>query len=294
MFKGLFGKKSNNFGNGKTGIYRIEEKILTELLEQPGNGSINHIIQKIGFDPTQIHTIHAFDSSIIEVIGVKIFTQEPVFVLGKNKNSKIDLKTLTRELKNIDWSFEYSSHIVEDILTEGIKKHTLSFEYLNTVLKLQKESNSLYNAPFIGLYLNFKDNYLESYTSSDWSNAASKWLIDANKLIFDNMLSEAMQFHRNEIEAMEEVNMQCEALQRIPHAIKNEFIPLHRKPNGNINFYNLLAAHYNDFDNESIQIEEFKTVNKGRFIMRNELALEVDGFIFQFDSNGLLTGSTQK
>jgi len=50
------------------------------------------------------------------------------------------------------------------------------------------------------------------------------------------MLSEAMQYHRNEIEAMEEVNLQCESLRGIPQAIQNEFIYLHEKVNGNINF----------------------------------------------------------
>lgn len=142
--------------------------------------------------------------------------------------------------------------------------------------------------------MNFDNGYLESYTSSDWTNSASKWLKDANEQLFDNMLSEAIRFHRNEIEAMEEVNLICEALQGIPYAMQNEFINLHRKPNGNINFFNLLAAHYNSFNGERIKIDEFQTVNKGRFISIDDRSFEVDKFMYQFDSDGLLLGSTEK
>ena len=112
--------------------------------------------------------------------------------------------------------------------------------------------------------------------------------------MFDNMLSEAMQFHRNEIEAMEEVNTQCDALFQIPEAFRNEYISHHRKPNGNINFFNLLVAHYNVFNNKRVKIEEFKTINKRRFIMRDEQTLEVNKFIFKFDWEGLLAESTPR
>ena len=294
MFKGLFGKKSNESGSNKTGFYKIDGNKLIELDERPGIGSINDTIEYLGYNLTQIHTVNTFDSKTIEVIGVKIFTKDPVFVWAKEKNTKLDFKALTRELKNTDWSFEYSSHTIEDILTDGIEARSLTFEYLNSVLDLQKESDNLFNAPSINLYLNFNDGFLESYTSSDWTNAASKWLKDANDQLFENMLSEAMRFHRNEIEAMEEVNLVCEALQGIPNATQNEFIDLHRKRNGNINFFNLLAAHYNSFQGERIKIDEFKTVNKGRLVSIDDQTFEVDQFIYEFDAEGFLTGSTEK
>ena len=94
MFKRLFEKNSNNSGSGKTGIYKIEGSTLIELTERSVNRSLNDIVKEIGFDPTQIHTVHTFDSPTIEVIGVKIFTQNPVFALAKRKDVKIDLKTI--------------------------------------------------------------------------------------------------------------------------------------------------------------------------------------------------------
>ena len=294
MFKNLFGKKSNDSGSNQTGFYKVDGNKLIELEERPGIGSINDTIEYLGYDTTQIHTVNTFDSTTIEVIGVKIFTKDPVFVWAKEKNTRLDFKSLTRELKNTDWSFEYSSHTIEDILTDGIEVRSLTFEYLSSILQLKKESDNLFHAPSINLYLNFSDGYLESYTSSDWTNAASKWVKDANEELFDNMLSEAIRFHRNEIEAMEEVNLVCEALQGIPNATQNEFISLHRKPNGNISFFNLLAVHYNSFEGERIKIDEFKTVNKGRFVAIEEHAFEVDQFIFHFDTEGFLTDSMEK
>lgn len=294
MFKGLFGKNSNESGRNKTGFYKVDGKKLIELDERLGIGSINDTIEYLGFHTTQIHTVNTFDSPTIEVIGVKIFTKQPVFVWAKEKNTRLDFKNLSRELKNTDWDFEYSSHTIEDILTEGIEAQSLTFEYLSSVLELHKESDTLFNAPSIGLYLNFNNGYLESYTSSDWANTASKWLKGVNERLFENMLSEAMRYHRNEIEAMEEVNLVCEALQGIPHAMQNEFIEMHRKPNGNINFFNLLAAHYNNFQGEPIKIDDFQIVNKGRYVKLNDQTFEVDNFIYQFDSEGQLTGSTGK
>ena len=194
----------------------------------------------------------------------------------------------------MDWNFEYSSHTVEAILAEGVENHSLTFDYLNSLLNLKKESEFLFKAIDFELYLTFKDGYLESFASSEWSNAASKWLMDANKELFDTMVSEAMQFHRNEIEAMEEVNLQCEALQAIPYATQNEFVPLHRKPNDTINFYNLLAAHYNSFDGERMKIDTFKVVNKGRFVSIDDRTFEVGQYTYQFDNQGFLTGSTEK
>jgi len=93
---------------------------------------------------------------------------------------------------------------------------------------------------------------------------------------------------------MEEVNLQCEAFEEIPDANRNEFISLHTKPNGTINFFNLLAAHYNYFNDEQIKIDAFKIVNKGRFVTIDDGTLSVNEFIYQFDSNGLLINSTRK
>ncbi|WP_339869375.1 hypothetical protein [uncultured Algoriphagus sp.] len=289
MLNWLFGKKPA--GQGKTGIYKVDNGVIVDLEESPGNGSINAIIEYLGFDTSQVHTIFTFDSPVIEIIGFKIFTQEPVFTLAKNKATRVDFRSLIKEIKGIDWEYEYSSHTVEDALSEGIERESFTFDFLNSVLLLKREGDDLYQAPKFGLYLKFENGLLKSFTSSDWSNSASKWLKGINNTMFEGMLSEAMQYHRNEIEAMEEVNLQCEALRGIPQAIQNEFIYLHEKLNGNINFFNLLAAHYNLLAGERIKIDDFKTVNKGRYVAIDETTLKAGQFVFQFDSNGFLSQS---
>ena len=287
IFNQLF---KGNSGEQEPGFYKLEGSELVKFEPSAETKSVNEAIRELGFDTTQIHTIHG---DYFDCIGVKIFTRDPIFILTLDKKA-VNLKTLNRELNKVDWSFEYDSHSIEDILTDGIENQSLSFEYLNSVIELRQENDSLFIAPSIELYLNFKDGYLESFTSLDWTNTASKWLKDVNPYLFENMVSEANQFHRSEIEAMEEVNLQCESLQNIPSAVENEYIPLHRKSNGNINFFNLLAAHYNNFDGEAIKIEDFKIANKGRFISLDERTFEVSGFIYQFDNNGTLSGSTEK
>ena len=292
MFRGLFGKRSDNYWNGLTGIYKIENNNMVELGEQPGNGSFNSITEHFGYNIAQIHIYQAFDSDLIEVIGLKIFTLEPVYVVASDITKRVRMNTVLQELRDIDWGFEYSSHAIEDILDQGLE--ILTLEYLNSVLDLELEGDSLYNSPKLGLFLNFQDGVLSNYSSSDWANTSSKWIKAANEQLFENMKSEALQYHGNKIEAMEEVNLQSSAFSTIPYAINNEYIPLHTKDNGNINFFNLLAAHYNQLDGQPIKLEEFQTVNMGRFIALDELTFEVSGFIFQFDSNGMLISSTKK
>ncbi|MHA8061183.1 hypothetical protein PQG22_07890 [Aquirufa beregesia] len=286
MFNKLFGKKSQEY---KTGIFKLEGDRLVEFDNLPGDGSINSIIISCGYELSQVHIVLTFDSKVIEFIGFKIFSKEVVFAKVKQEKDNLDLKVLKREIAKIDWDYEYSSHTVLDILNNGIEANSLSFEFLSSVLELKKDGDSLYQSPQLELYLNFRTGKLENFTSLNWLNADSQWLKKINNGMFDAILNEAFQYHFSEIEAMEEVNLQCLAIRKIPNAINNEFIPLHIKPNRNINFYNLFVTHYDS----NIYVDEFKIVNKGRFISRNEITLEVDKFVFQFDSNGFLIKSQQ-
>lgn len=291
MLNRLFGKRP--LKRAETGIYKVENGVLVELEDSPGNGSINSIIEYLGYDISQVHTVITFDSLLIDTIGVKIFTQEPVFVFAKDKKKKVSFKNVAKELRTIDWGFEYSSHTIEEILNDGIERESLTVDFLSSCLSLKNDGDNLYNAPEIGLYLKFEKGKLIGFASSDWSTSASKWLKSINKKMFHGMFTEAMRYHRNEIEAMEEVNLQCEALMGIPNAMENEFLNLHKKANGNFNFFNLLAVHYNLFNGERIKIDDFKTVNEGRFKVIGYNKFKTDLFVFQFDSNGHLLESKQ-
>lgn len=274
MFKNFFKKEPQN----KTGIYHFQNEKLVELDEVPGNGSINSVIQEIGFDPSQLHTVITYESDKIDVIGFKVFTSQLVFAISKDKK-KLNQADIVNETNKIDWEFEYSSSTISDILDEGISNKAFTLDFLSSVLKLEKDSEEIFHATEIDLYLEFENNILKSFASSNWLNDASKWLKGLNKDMFDSMLDEAKTFQNSEIEAMEEVNEQCASILNIPSAIENEFIPLHTKANGNINFFNLLVAHYN----KQVKIEDFKQINKGRFTELDDRTLEVGNFKYFFE-----------
>jgi len=275
MVKNLFNK---NHEKNKTGIYVFDNSNLVELEETLGNGSINSIIESIGFSTTQVHTVFTFNSKKIEILGFKVFSKEVLFALAK-KDRKISIEDISREKKQIDWQFEYSSLNVEDILNEGIDAQNLSFDFLNSVLELTQEDINLFKSKEFDLYLQFKNNFLQAFTSSEWENSSSKWLKGLNEKMFLKMVEEAKTYHDNSIDTMDEVNNQANSLLGIPQAMNNEFIFLHKKANGNINFYNLLITHYT----QACELGDFIFMNKGRCKKINELSYEIGSFIYEFN-----------
>lgn len=286
MLRNLFNKGNNK---NKTGIYVFENSNLIELEETPGNGSINSIIESIGFSTNQIYTVHTFNSKKVEVLGFKIFTKEVLFALAK-KDRTISVADISKEKKKIDWQFEYSSLNVEDILNDGIESQNLSLDFLFSVLNLIEEDTNLFKSEEFDLYLQFENNLLQAFTSSEWENSSSKWIKGLNEKMFQKMVEEAKKYHDNIIDTMEEVNNQAESLLNIPEAMNNEFIPLHTKRNGNINFYNLLFTHYTQI----CEIRDFIFMNKGRFKKIDELSYEVENFVYEFNDLNELKNIHQK
>ncbi len=272
------------------GIYKLEGRNLIKMDSTAKGMSINQAIEELGYNTAEIHTII---SDYFDCIGVKVFTKEPVLVSTNDKKA-VNYKILEAELRKVDWEEEYESHIIEDILVEGITSKYLTFNYLDSVLKLEQESKALFLARDIEMYLSFNEGILINYVSSDWTNADSGWLKKLNPKMFDNILYEAAEFHDSEIEAMEEVNLQCAALQEIPEVLQNEFIPLHTKKNSNIHFFNLLAAHYNLFQEQKIKIDDFLVVNKGRVNTIKDGMYEVSEVIYHFNENGILQNTNPK
>lgn len=105
-----------------------------------------------------------------------------------------------------------------------------------------------------------------------------------------SMIKEAKLFHRNEIEAMEEVNKQNSAFMNVPYAMKNEFLSLHKNKNGNFNFYNLVIAHYT----QDCHQDEFLFINKGRFEKIDEHTYTIGNFIYEFDEDKQLVSVDEK
>ncbi|MCD8450414.1 hypothetical protein LNI98_12010 [Tenacibaculum dicentrarchi] len=286
MFKNLFSKKDYN---SKTGFFKVESKTLIPINELE-KGSINDCIEKIGFQTNHIYTVHSFNSEKISVLGFKTLTKNLEFVLAKNTQTKISFSDVSKVLKEIDWKSEYCSLNVEDILQEGIDNENLELNFVKSIIELTKEGRDLYKSEKFGLYLQFENEILKVFTSSEWENSSTKWLKDVNQQMVKSIVNEAKQFQRNEIEAMEEVNRQTKAMMNVPKTMKNEFLPLHQNENGNFNFHNLIVAHYTQDCNQ----EDFIFMNKGRFKKIDEKIFEVGKFKYEFDNNEKLINLYKK
>lgn len=288
MFTKLFSKKNNE---NKTGIFEIKDGNLLELEVTPGNGSINSIIEYFGYATNLVHIVHTFDSKKLECLGFKVLSKKLVFALSKSKKTNISYSDVLKEVNNIDWDFEYSSLNVEDILNEAVDSENMNLDFFKSVLSdLHLVESSTYKSEKLGLYFYFENDILKSFNSSGFDNSATKWLKNLNPTMFEQMLKEAITYHDSELDAMEEVNKLSESILNIPHAAKNEFIELHKKSNGNVNFYNLLIAHYT----QDCDLEEFLFMNKGRYTKLRENEFEVGKFIYEFSESNQLTNVLKK
>lgn len=288
MFKNIFG---SNESASKTGFFKVDNNKLIGINEFPGNGSINSCIESLGFPTNHIRTIITFNSDKIDCLGFKTLSKQLVFVLAKTRETNLSYSEVQKEIKKIDWSNEYSSLNIEDILQNGIDMENLDLNFIKSVINLREDGENIFTCEQLGLYLQFENDILIAFTSTGWDNSATKLLANLNPMMIRKMTEEAKQYHQNDIDTMEEVNKQAKSLLGIPHAVNNEFIPLHTKTNGNVNFYNLLVTHYTS---QECKVDEFLFMNKGRFRKINNNTIEVANFIYSFNSLGQLESAVKK
>ncbi|MGN7202839.1 hypothetical protein ACTHQF_01090 [Pedobacter sp. SAFR-022] len=286
MFNNILGNKKAS----KTCFFKCDNETLIDINDIPGNGSINSCIESLGFAANHVKIVHTFDSDKISCLGFKSLSKQLVMVLTKSPQTKISYSDVRSEIKRIDWDFEYSSLAIEDILQEGIDLQNLDFSFLKSVIELKDDGENVFKSDQLGLYFQFNKGMLKAFASTGWDNSATKWLNDLNPKMVTRMKEEAQRYHANDIDTMEEVNNQAKAILGIPKAIGNEFIPLHTKKNGNVNFYNLLITHYN----ENCSVDDFLFMNKGRLSKINENTIEVGRFIYSFTSDGWLESAFEK
>ena len=77
------------------GFYKVEGDELIKFDPSTETKSINDAIHELGFDTTQIHTLH---TDYFNCIGVKIFTRNPILILTLDRKT-LNMKILNRELK---------------------------------------------------------------------------------------------------------------------------------------------------------------------------------------------------
>jgi len=257
-----------------------------ELVDEVTKESINAITEFLGYNIDQVHTIHAFDDKDLEVVVVEVFSNKVVYVITDKKVTNLHKKRIDKFLKSVDWGMEYDRFRVEEILDVGIENQSLTSEYLSKVLEIENSKDGMLFVEKLGLYLVFADGYLIDYQSADGLNKSAKLLKDLNFKLLENYYRETKKYHKNDYDGlMNEINTQADCFTATPDAYSNKFIQSHKSEFGNVNFYNLMVAHYG----KVIDIEEFKEINKGRYtesIGSNSTSLYVGSFEYEFDSEG--------
>ncbi|MFN3444127.1 MAG: hypothetical protein ACK44D_00175 [Bacteroidia bacterium] len=287
MLEFLFGDKARS---SSTAFFKVINNTLIEIEKVSGNGSINSYIEGQGFQRNQIHVVYTFNADKVECLCFRSLSKDLVLVLAKDFKTKLSYSDVKKDVAKIDWKSEYNSLTVEDILQDGIETKNFDLNFMKSVLDLSEDSKNTYKSEQLGLYLRFENDILVAFTSEGWDNSATKWLTNINPTMVRKMTEEAEQYQENQMNIMEEVNQQANSILDTPNALKNEFIPLHIKSNGNINFFNLLITHYD----KDCHIDDFLLMNKGRFRKINNYTIEVGYFIYTFSELGQLESCIKK
>jgi len=152
MFKDFF---KTNESASETGFFKVDNDKLIAINEIPGNGSINSCIESLGFPINHIRTVNTFSSDKTDCLGFKNLSKQLVFVLAKTRETKLSYSDVQKELRQIDWDYEYSSLNVEDILEAGIDFENFDLTFLKSVIDLREDGENVYKSEQLGLYLQF-------------------------------------------------------------------------------------------------------------------------------------------
>jgi hypothetical protein len=281
LFKNFKAKKS-----GK--IFIPKENKFEELKYTSANFTITEIIEYLGYHPTQIYPYWGDykGKEKIHFIAFEIFSTNISFIITKRNTRNVNEKDLQFFLRNFKFEEEFDSLSVKDILIKGIEEKSLKVEFIRKVLELNAILvNEEYYAQKIGVFLFFINGLLISFKLDNDLNEWARYYKNLNPKIISNYAREAKIYWNDDYDRIFfEVNSQCEAIANVPNDFINEYKDLHKTKDGNINFFMLLVCHYGKI----INIDEFKTINKGRFETIQPNKFELGKFIYEFDENGII------
>lgn len=90
----------------KSGLYIIDEKGLSPLHVLPGNGSINHVVEMLGYPKSEVATVISHQLQLAEMMCVEKVSLRPLFFIMKDKSRVVSMNDLKREYNSIDWDFQ--------------------------------------------------------------------------------------------------------------------------------------------------------------------------------------------
>lgn len=284
---------STLFGGNKqsSGLFIPDNSGFKELTDEIPIKSINAISEHLGYHPDQVYSYYEGQESKSDIsnVIVEVFSRNIVFVLTKDTVTKLDKKRVDNYLRNFTVKNVFNSYTSESILEDGIENKSLKIGFLARVLNIEDpEQNGMIFVESLGLYLFFIDGYLVNFQSSDGLNEWAKFWKDRNTNLFSSYEKTAKLYWGNDInKVIEEINIQADSWAKIPQAMDNEYITLHKTKFGTVNFTMLLVCHYN----HGLSFYDFTTINHGRYKEIGVGKYKVDKFAYEFSEDGVLLKS---
>jgi hypothetical protein len=260
--------------------------------------SINNICKFLGYNSEEFYTYNDFDlkDSKVFIVIFKSFSDKIICVLTEDTVESIEQKDVDNYLVNFNLKDDFDSYDVESTLEDGVKNKSLSKEFLSEVFNNQISDSDSFVAVEIGYELHFKNGVLSSYNPSDGLNKWAKSWKNEIPERYRKYYSEASRYQTKETDILKELNAQADAFANTPEGVRNEYIKFHTNNSGVVNYKMLLVAHYN----ETMNIDEFKLINKGRCELSNEFndkdnykrtTFRVNKGLYTFDEKGKLINS---
>ena len=260
--------------------------------------SINNICKFLGYNSEEFYTYNDFDlkNSKVFIVIFKSFSDKIICVLTEDTVESIEQKDIDNYLVNFNLKDDFDSYDVASTLEDGVKNKSLSKEFLSEVFNNPISDNDSFVAVEIGYELHFKNGVLTSYNPSDGLNKWAKSWKNEMPERYRKYYNEASRYQTNEMDILKELNAQADAFANTPDGVMNEYIKFHTNNSGIVNYKMLLVAHYN----QTMNIDEFKLINKGRYELSNEFndqdnykrtTYRVNKGLYTFDEKGKLINS---
>lgn len=252
-----------------SGIFIPSGNGFVEYTGDIGDGSMMSIANSLGYHSDQLHSEYfsVYIKPKIFSIELEVFTRKIAFVLADANVTFITEKDINKYLKKFSATKEFNALRTDEILTSAVENGSFTAEFLSKVLHLKDISrNGMFYSEKIKTYLYFKDGILTNFQVDDGLMPYSRHIQEVNKTVFKWISELAYKYWPNDdFKAKREINIQCEAWSRIPHAFGNKFINFHRTENGGANLHMLLVCHYGI----QINLNQFDEINHGRYRIDN-------------------------
>ncbi|MGO4920637.1 hypothetical protein [Maribacter spongiicola] len=260
--------------------------------------SINNICKFLSYNSEEFYTYNDFDlkDNKIFIVIFKSFSNKIICVLTEDIVDSIEQKDVDSYLVNFNFKDDFNSYDIESTLEDGVKNRSLSKEFLSEVLDIPITDSDSFIAIEIGYELHFKNDILSSYNPSDGLNKWTKSWKNETPERYRKYYNEASRHQTNDTDILKELNTQSDAFANTPDGVRNEYIKFHTSNSGIVNYKMLLVSHYN----VTINIDEFKLINKGRYELSNEFkdqgnyrrtTFRVNKGLYTFDEKGKFINS---